>query len=57
MKMLLPRMIDDALKLTLDVLFPRPPRPEGEAGEAKQNFKIEQYADNENLWKHIYTMK
>jgi hypothetical protein len=65
LKMQLPRMLDDAFKLTLDVLFPAPKdRSLGEESqepkepkEPKAVFKIENYPDDENLWQHIYTMK
>jgi hypothetical protein len=53
-------MIDDAFKLTLDVLYPAP-KDRGEDSqepkEPKAVFKIEQYPDDENLWQHLYTMK
>jgi len=73
LRTLLPRMIDDAFKLTLDVCFPRPKDKEGnsssggegtEATEAsdhktqpKQRFPVEGYKDEVNMWKHIHTLK
>ncbi len=50
LKMLLPRMIDDMLKLTVDCAFPRKrahrdPEPKGEI-----LYKVKGYPDNENMW-------
>jgi hypothetical protein len=49
----IPRMIDDAFKLTLDVNFPAP--SDGE--ERKISFPVEGYKDSENMWQHIYNLK
>ena len=58
LKKFLPRMIDDAFKLTLDVLFPAPREKDQEPKEPReQAFKIENHPDEENLWQHIYTLK
>jgi hypothetical protein len=38
LKMLLPRMIDDAFKLTLDVLYPAP-KDRGEEGQEPKELK------------------
>lgn len=56
LKMLLPRMIDDAFKLTLDLVFPPlktdnlPERDplDGLVGEGA--FEVEGYADEFNMW-------
>ena len=45
-------MLDDAFKLTIDVLFPNYNKQDHE-----QAFKIEGYSDNANLWEYIYTQK
>ena len=44
LKMLIPRMVDDALRLTVDVLFPPPPQPR------KELYGVTGYKDNENMW-------
>ena len=53
LRSLLPRMIDDAFKLTLDVLFP----PVIPMPEPKKAFPVEGYDDQDNLWQPIYTLK
>ena len=68
LRQLLPRMIDDAFKLTLDVQLP--PSGKSQANDdqthrandsptktTKQHFKVDGYGDGENMWKHIYTLK
>ena len=61
LSMLLPRMIDDAFKLTVDVLFPRPQNQsaptENNGAEDLQHFKIDGYPDSENLWDYLDHMK
>ena len=54
LKMLLPRMLDDAFKLTLDQQFPY---PEGADHTTKQSFPVEGYTDLENMWQNVYQMK
>ena len=50
LKKLLPRMLDDAFKLSLDKLFP-PPVIEGEKViESAQHFPIDDHPDSANLW-------
>ena len=51
---LLPRMLNDAFKLTLDVTYPKP-RTESETiqqGETEKGpaFSVEGYNDNENMF-------
>ena len=58
---LLPRMIDDAFKLTLDVVFP-PPKISGEQKDEKVEeeqvtYPVDNWPDEKNLWEHIYTLK
>ena len=46
LKMLLPRMIDDAFKLTIDKSFPRPKEYE----KAKIKYPVKGYEDDINMW-------
>ena len=48
----LPRMLDDAFKLTVDVLFPSYNKQ-----EQAQPFKIDGYDDSVNMWDYVYTQK
>ncbi len=61
LEMLIPRMVDDAFKLTLDKLCP--PKNEslegiinGESADCQngQFFHVNKYNDNENLWFKIF---
>ena len=56
LKMLLPRMIDDAFKLTLDFLYP-PPKNFIGATSSQKTYTVDGYDDNVNMWKHIYNLK
>ena len=47
-KMLVPRMIDDAFRLTIDKTFEN-----GKSTGNKSYFKVEGYTDEENLWQKI----
>ena len=47
LKMLLPRMVDDALKLTVDVAFP--PLPAHQGGPRKP-YPVKNFTDQENMW-------
>ena len=54
-------MIDDAFKLTLDVVFP-PPKVTGEQKDEKEEevhaiYPVDIWPDEKNLWEHIYTLK
>ena len=54
-------MIDDAFKLTLDVVFP-PPKISGEQKDEKVEeeqvtYPVDGWPDEKNLWEHIYTLK
>lgn len=53
LKMLLPRMVDDALKLTLDVVFP----PKRRVEEPKSVYPVEGHADTENLWEFLVQLQ
>jgi hypothetical protein len=54
LKKILPRMLDDTFKITLDPAFPN---YGADGSKPKQHFEVDGFDDNENLWKHIYTMK
>ena len=47
-KMLVPRMIDDALKLTIDEVFER-----SEKDKDNSQFPVDGYKDYENMWQNI----
>ena len=49
-KMLVPRMIDDAFRLTIDKLFER---KENDQYKNKSKFHVEGYGDDENMWQKI----
>lgn len=49
---LIPRMLDDAFKLTIDKIFPRPYTIE----EPPCTHKINGYANKENLWEYLCTI-
>lgn len=53
LKALIPRMIDDAFKLTIDKLFPKPYTCE----EPSTHFRVPGYTNTENLWEYIHTNK
>ena len=46
LKMLIPRMVDDAFKITLDELFPVIKRFQNESSV----FHVDKYNDDENMW-------
>ena len=47
-KMLVPRMIDDAFRLTIDKVFER-----NDTNKDVSPFKVDGYNDNENMWQNI----
>ena len=47
-EMLVPRMIDDAFRLTIDQIFER-----DDENKNISKFKVEGYSDEENLWQYI----
>lgn len=50
--MLLPRMIDDAMKLTVDQIFPKKRNPQIQ--EITSSFyKVTNYSDTENMWEYL----
>ena len=56
LRVLLPRMIDDALRMTLDIIFPR--KKKKEFNEFSQvidysPYPVENYPDNENMWEYL----
>ena len=50
LEMLLPRMIDDALKLTVDILFPR----KRKVDMIEKVFSVTNYSDSENMWEYSH---
>jgi len=50
LSMLIPRMLDDAFKLTLDIHYPRPP---AFLNSHSKVFPVEGYSDSENLFEKI----
>ena len=50
LKQLLPRMVDDALKLTVDQVFP----PKGEPDKLQTSIVVP--LPNKNLWEHVSTI-
>ena len=54
-EILVPRMIDDTLRLTVDELFETEFSKDwiGEDGNYKSNFHVEGYDDKENMWEFI----
>ena len=57
-EILVPRMIDDALRLTIDDLFETKYNEEwtDEKGEYKSNYHVDGYEDKENMWEFICNM-
>lgn len=55
----IPRLINDALKLTIDLILKKkqPDVDENHAQTITQNFPVEGYLDDELFWEHIYTLK
>ena len=49
LKMILPRMLDDALKLTVDIVFPKRKRNNPDTYASKP-YSVTGYSDSENLW-------
>ena len=47
-KMLVPRMIDDAFRLTIDQVFER-----SDENRNKSQFKVDGYTDEENMWQYV----
>ena len=56
---LVPRMIDDALLLTVDDLFPTEydSKYKNENGKYKSKFHVNGYSDEENMWEFVCDMK
>ena len=56
---LVPRMIDDALLLTVDELFPTEYSKEclNEKGEYKSKYHVEGYENEENMWEFVIDLK
>lgn len=54
-KMLIPRMIDDSLRLTLDDIF-EPKYNNNDPNNYKSPFQVEGYEDTENMWMYLHTL-
>ena len=54
-RMLVPRMIDDSLRLTIDELFV-PKYINNDYNKYKSPFPVEGYDDHENMWKYLHTL-
>lgn len=52
LKMYMPRMVDDALRLTVDQVFPRKRKIEPLVYEPSI-YKVTGYPDNENMWEYL----
>ena len=50
LRQLIPRMVNDAFKLTLDPLFPPLPEFAEIKPESCERFSVDNYADSVNLW-------
>ena len=55
----IPRIINDALKLTIDVIFKKKPGQNDtwDTQNYPASFPVEGYADDDNFWEHIYTIR
>ena len=54
-KMLIPRMIDDSLRLTVDDVF-EPRYIKNDPNNYKSPFPVEGYEDTENMWMYLHTI-
>lgn len=58
LKKLVPRMLNDAFKLTLDEIFPiKEDMKEAGGNQEVEKFPIDGYSDDENVWKLIFDSK
>jgi hypothetical protein len=48
-----PRLVDDALKLTVDDIF----KPQYKTPETASPFPVKGYSDSENLWEYLFNLK
>lgn len=62
----IPRMLDDAFKITIDPIFGRNLNlpesslisyTENQPSQQQQHFPVDGYSNSENLWKAIYTTR
>lgn len=54
-KMLIPRMIDDSLRLTLDDIF-EPKYNNNNYSNYRSPYSVEGYSDYENMWLYLQTL-
>ena len=52
-KMLVPRMIDDALRLTIDVGYPRKNEDGSDPQAEVSSFEVKGYSNKENMWQKL----
>lgn len=52
LKTLIPRMIDDMFKLTIDTVFNSNER----SPTSQSSFSVPGYEDSANMWEHVYTL-
>eukprot|EP00347_Sterkiella_histriomuscorum_P006796 403351400 len=55
LKMLLPRMIDDMFKLTIDTIFPINSQQQQQQQAIPSQYKVENYDDNVNMFEYLYS--
>ena len=55
LKMLLPRMLNDAFKLTVDKICKGPSSSENPSS-SDQPYKVRGYSDNSNMWQHLCSL-
>ena len=53
----IPRVIDDALKLTIDMTFKLKAKSDESYIVNKSCFHVDGYSDEENMWDPIYTIQ
>ena len=54
-KILVPRMIDDSLRLTVDEIF-EPKYVNNDVNDYKSPFPVDGYDDKENMWQFLHTL-
>lgn len=55
-KMLIPRMIDDSLRLTIDDIY-KPKYLNNDSMNYKSPFAVDGHSDYENMWEFIHNIK
>lgn len=57
LKKLIPRMIDDMMKLSVDAFYSDFTPPRGAPSEAAPLFTVPGYTDEENMWDHLCNLR